>query len=100
MPSNTDYLSKLAHYNQDHGITATFSEMKKTARRMQKLHDERGPVDLDAFFLLHADPVGEEATDNVMAERAKRNHTNASRRLNPTNTVNTRHPMKTLEGAA
>jgi len=100
MPSNTDYLSKLAHYNQDHGITATFSEMKKTARRMQKLHDERGPVDLDAFFLLHSDPTGEEATDNVMDERAKQNHTNASRRLNPTNTLNTSDPIKNLRGAA
>jgi hypothetical protein len=81
MPSNTDYLSKLATYNQQHGITATFSEMKKTARRMQKLHDERGPVDVEAFFLLHKDPTGEEATDNVMAERAAQNKTNAARRL-------------------
>jgi hypothetical protein len=81
MPSNTDYLSKLATYNQHHGITATFSEMKKTARRMQKLHDERGPVDVEAFFLLHADPTGEEATDNVMAEHAAQNKTNAARRL-------------------
>jgi hypothetical protein len=80
MPSN-DYLSLLAAYNQRNGITATFSEMKKTARRMQKLHDERGPVDLDVFFLLHSDPTGEEATDNVMAERAKQNAANAARRL-------------------
>lgn len=80
MPSNTDYLSKLATYNQEHGITATFSEMKKTARRMQKLDDERGPVDIEAFFLLHSDPTGEEATDNVMAERA-RNAANAARRV-------------------
>jgi hypothetical protein len=80
MPS-TDYLSMLATYNEDNGITATFSEMKKTARRMQKLHDERGPVDIEAFFLLHSDPTGEEATDNVMAERAEQNRTNAARRL-------------------
>ena len=80
MPS-IDYLSKLATYNQSHGITATFSEMKKTARRMEKLHDEQGPVDVEAFFLLHADPTGEEATDNVMAERAATNKTNAARRL-------------------
>lgn len=80
MPSNTDYLSKLAAYNEAHGITATFSEMKKTARRIQKLADEQAPVDVEAFFLLHADPTGEEATDNVMAERAKQNHTNAARR--------------------
>lgn len=81
MPSNTDYLSKLAIYNQSHGITATFSEMKKTARRMQKLHDERGPIDLDAFFLLHSDPVGEEAVANVMAERAEANAASAARRV-------------------
>ena len=80
MPKSTDYLSELARYNQENGVTATFSEMKKTARRIQKLHDERGPVDLDAFFLLHADPTGEEATDNVMEERAKQNATNAARR--------------------
>lgn len=77
MPSNTDYLSKLATYNQSHGITATFSEMKKTARRMQKLDDESGPVDVEAFFLLHADPTGEEASENVDAER---NKANAARR--------------------
>jgi hypothetical protein len=81
MPSNTDYLSKLATYNQEHGITATFSEMKKTARRMQKLHDERGSVDLDAFFLLHSDPTGEEAAANVDAERAEQNKANAARRV-------------------
>jgi len=80
MPSN-DYLSKLATYNQSHGITATFSEMKKTARRMQKLADEQGPVDVEAFFLLHSDPTGEEATDNVMAERAEQNKINAARRV-------------------
>jgi ABC-type Zn uptake system ZnuABC Zn-binding protein ZnuA len=79
MPS-TDYLSLLATYNQDNGITATFSEMKKTARRMQKLADEQGPVAVEAFFLLHSDPTGEEATDNVMAERAATNRTNAARR--------------------
>jgi hypothetical protein len=81
MPKNNDYLAKLASYNAKHGITATFSEMKKTARRMQKLHDERGPVDLDTFFLLHSDPTGEEATDNVMAERAAQNEAAAARRL-------------------
>jgi hypothetical protein len=77
----TDYLTQLANYNKRNNITATFSEMKKTARRMQKLDDERGPVDIEAFFLLHSDPTGEEATDNVMAERAKQNATNAARRV-------------------
>lgn len=81
MPKNTDYLSKLAAYNVKNGITATFSEMKKTARRMQKLDEERGPVDIEAFFLLHSDPTGEEATDNVMNERAQQNNAAAARRL-------------------
>jgi ABC-type Zn uptake system ZnuABC Zn-binding protein ZnuA len=76
VPSN-DYLTKLATYNAKNNITATFSEMKKTARRMQKLHDERGPVDVEAFFLLHSDPTGEEAATNVDAER---NAANAARR--------------------
>jgi hypothetical protein len=85
MPKNTDYLSALSTYNKQHGITATFSEMKKTARRIAKLDAELGEgIDLDAFFLLHSDPTGEEATDNVMAERAERaahNHSAAARRL-------------------
>lgn len=80
MPKSTDYLSRIATYNQKHGITATFSEMKKTARRMQKLHDELAPDDVEAFFLLHSDPTGEEAATNVDAERAAHNHTNAARR--------------------
>jgi len=80
MPS-TDYLTMLATYNQRNNITATFSEMKKTARRMQKLADERGTVefvDFEAYFLLHSDKVGEEATDNVLAEQNARN---AARRV-------------------
>jgi len=82
MPKNTDYLSKLAAYNVMNGITATFSEMKKTARRMQKLDEERGErVDLDAFFLLHSDPTGEEAVANVLIEHAAQNKANAERRL-------------------
>ena len=80
MPSSTDYLSKLAHYNQQHGITATFSEMKKTARRIQKLDIERGsPVDLEEYFLDYKDPTGEEAAENVDAERLA-NQANAARR--------------------
>jgi acid phosphatase class B len=82
MPKNTDYLSKIAAYNVMNGITATFSEMKKTARRMQKLDEERGErIDIDAFFLLHSDPTGEEAVANVLAERAAQNKANAERRL-------------------
>ncbi|QWY79680.1 hypothetical protein PP637_gp51 [Arthrobacter phage Persistence] len=104
MPKNRDYLSELAAYNRRHGVTATFSEMKKTARRIAKLDSELEPIDLDKFFLLHADPTGEEATDNVMAERAKRaahNHSAAARRLSRTNNhvtqVHPHHLGETLE---
>jgi len=84
MPSNTDYLSKLATYNQSHGITATFSEMKKTARRMQTLHEsmpEGWRLTVEDYFRQVADPTGEEATSNVMNERAELNKANAARRL-------------------
>ena len=80
MPS-IDYLSQLATYNERRGITATFSEMKKTARRMQKLHNELGSVefvDFEAYFLLHSDKTGEEATDNVLTAQ---NKANAARRV-------------------
>lgn len=77
-----NYLNLLAKYNADHGITATFSEMKKTARRMQKLNEETGlRIDIEAYFLDYKDEVGETATDNVMLERIKRNAENAARRL-------------------
>lgn len=85
MPSNTDYLSELAGYNERNGITATFSEMKKTARRIERICVEneaaRTAVDPLAYVLQFWDETGEEATDNVMAERAKHNHTNAARRV-------------------
>lgn len=69
MPKN--YLNELAAYNERHGITATFSEMKKTAQRIGRLDAERGePIDLEAYFLDYQDPTGEEAADNVDAERA------------------------------
>lgn len=77
-----DYMNLLAKYNADHGITATFSELKKTARRMQRLNEETGlRVDIEAYFLDYKDEVGETATDNVMVERLKRNTENAARRM-------------------
>ena len=84
MPSNTDYLSKLSTYNAQHGITATFSEMKKTARRMQKQHEsmpEGWRLTVEDYFRQISDPTGEEATDNVMNERAKQNQAAAARRV-------------------
>jgi len=84
MPKNTDYLSMLATYNNENGITATFSEMKKTARRMQKHHESMPDgwrLTVEDYFRQVSDPTGEEATDNVMNERAKQNKANAARRL-------------------
>lgn len=78
MPKN--YLGELAAYNQKHGISATFSEMKKTARRIEKLDAERGEaIDLNEYFLDYQDPTGEEATENADAERE--HHASIRRRL-------------------
>lgn len=85
MPSNTDYLSELARYNERNGITATFSEMKKTARRIERICTEneaaRNAVDPLAYVLQYWDSVGEEAAENVDTERAERNARNAARRV-------------------
>lgn len=68
MPRN--YLNELAAYNQRNGITATFSEMKKTARRIEKLDSEQDqPLEIEAYFLDYQDPTGEEAAETVDAER-------------------------------
>ena len=77
MPKNnsTNYLNELAAYNQKRGITATFSEMKKTARRMQTLHEtmpDGWRLTVEDYFRTVADPTGEEATDNVMADNEKK----------------------------
>ena len=83
MPKNTDYLSMLATYNEENDITSSFSEMKKTARRMQKLHESMPDgwrLTVEDYFRQVSDPTGEEATDHVMAERAKQNAANAARR--------------------
>lgn len=75
-----NYLNDLAAYNERNGITATFSEMKKTARRIEKLDAERGErVDLNEYFLDYQDPTGEEAAENVDADRA--HHASIVRRL-------------------
>ncbi|QDG87153.1 hypothetical protein [Pseudarthrobacter sp. NIBRBAC000502770] len=81
MPKNNrNYLGELAAYNQKNGITATFSEMKKTARRIEKLDAERAePIDLNAYFLDYQDPTGEEAAENVDGERE--HHASVRRRL-------------------
>jgi len=85
MPKNTDYLSELARYNTEHGITATFSEMKKTARRIGRIVEEneaaRNAVDPLAYVLQFWDETGELAVDHVMEERAEANRKAAERRV-------------------
>lgn len=76
------YLSELAAYNERNGITATFSEMKKTARRIETLHEsmpEGWRLTVEDYFRQVSDPTGELATDNVMNERA--HHESVMRRL-------------------
>jgi hypothetical protein len=89
MPKNNSasYLNDLAAYNQLHGITATFSEMKKTARRMQTLHEtmpDGWRLTVEDYFRQVSDPTGEEATDNVMHEnelKERAHHASVRRRL-------------------
>lgn len=83
MPSAPDFLSKLSTYNAVHGVNATFSEMKKTARRIERAYNDRPDtsVTADEYFLDYQDPTGEDATDNVMLDCAARNANNAARRV-------------------
>lgn len=80
-----NFLNLLAAHNEKNGITATFSEMKKTARRMDRIYAEheeaRNAIDPLAYVLDYSDETGEIATDNVLAERAKQNAANAARRI-------------------
>lgn len=81
MPKSTDYLSELARYNARNNITATFSEMKKTARRIERICTEneaaRNAVDPLAYVLQFWDETGELAIRRVQKER---NAANAARR--------------------
>jgi hypothetical protein len=74
-----DFLTLLARHNAAHGITATFSEMKKTARSIAKAYEARpdSTVDPDAYVLQYWDETGETAVENVLTEQ---NRTNAARR--------------------
>jgi hypothetical protein len=59
------------------GQDLTFSQAKKTARRMERRCESWANVDELAYVLHFWDETGELATDNVMAENAA----NAARRL-------------------
>jgi hypothetical protein len=83
MPSSSpDFLTLLARHNEEHGITATFSEMKKTARHIAKMHAEAATyIDPLALVLQYADPTGEQATDDYDSAR-ERNRVAAAQRIN------------------
>lgn len=73
-----DFLSKLGAYNAIHGIMSTFSEMKKTARRIERAYDARPPaqelISADEFLRIHySDKFADEAIACVMGEKDCRN---------------------------
>lgn len=77
-----NFLTLLADYNEQHGIRLSFSEMKKTARRIEASYRaRRNAADPYSYILDYADETGEVATDNVM--RCRDDY--AVRRLNRTN---------------
>ena len=47
-----NFLHLIATHNNKHGITATHSEMKKTARRMERAYNDRSDRDVAAAEFL------------------------------------------------
>ena len=80
-----NFLHILATHNNLHGITATHSELKKTARRMEKLHAAQealqGQIDADKFILDYSDDTGEIACGFKDNPFTQTNHANAARRI-------------------
>ena|GEM_PF-6924595 len=79
-----NFLNMLAAHNAEHGIQSTFSELKKTARRLEKAYEERLDQSIDpyAYVLQYADDTGEIACglkDNPFEHHP--NHVNAARRI-------------------
>jgi len=64
--------------NNEQGLSLTFSQIKKSARRFEKRCEDWLLEDAEAYVLQHQDPTGEEAVNNVMQ---RRNEAAASRRL-------------------
>ena len=76
-----NYLSLVMQVATDEGVEITFSQARYAARRIEKRDDAHEAIDPYAYVLQYWDETGEFATDNVMAERAKQNSTNAARRV-------------------
>lgn len=75
---NPDFLSKLASYNAINGVKATFSELKKTARRIERAYNNRPAaqelVSADEFLRIHyTDSVANEVIACVLGHKDCRN---------------------------
>lgn len=91
MHSNTsprpDFLSKLGAYNAIHGIMVTFSEMKKTARRIERAYDARPEsqelISADEFLRIHySDPTPDTAIAHIENPEECDHYPSMQRRLN------------------
>lgn len=88
-----DFITLLSSHNAKHGIRLTFSELKKTARRIERTYNERPEeqrkLTKDEYFRLdHADPTADEAVACVdgddpchHAHEHHPNHAKAARRV-------------------
>ena len=81
MPSH-NFMNLLATHNAEHDIHLTFSELKKTSRRIEKAFNERPDKSVDpyAYVLQYRDDTGEGATDGYDTER-ERNRVAAAQRI-------------------
>lgn len=80
-----NFLHLLATHNNERGIVATHSEMKKTARRLEKLHaaDIAAGIEreADAYILGYSDDTGEIACGFKVSPFPSANDVAAARRL-------------------
>ncbi|MGP5389830.1 hypothetical protein [Glutamicibacter arilaitensis] len=88
MPKNIDFLSELARYNAINGVSATFSEMKKTARRLERAFNDRLDKAIEASEFIknaydkeYSDHTGETAVAHVMNPAECDHHVSVARRL-------------------
>lgn len=85
---NPDFLTELARYNAINGVSATFSEMKKTARRLERAFNDRKDKAVEAAEFIknaydkeYSDITGETAVAHVMNPVECDHHKSVQRRL-------------------
>ncbi|GGJ59168.1 hypothetical protein [Glutamicibacter ardleyensis] len=91
MPKNNpkpDFLTELARYNAINAVQATFSEMKKTARRLERAFNDRADKAVEAAEFLalayekeYSDITGETAVAHAMNPKECDHHKSVERRL-------------------